>query len=276
MIRRYLDLFMHKVLRQPYKLRVVYDSGVKRQPIVFLHGIASSSLTWRNVLPLVDEQYRVICLDLLGFGASPKPDWSLYDVGTHAKAAARTIRSLHLRQPVVLVGHSMGSLVAVEIATRHSKLISRLILCSTPLYMKEELAINSPYTPADKRINNAYFKTYQALLRKPELLLKGAAQLIRIAGNDTSFRLDQSTWTAFSRSLVNTIENQKTMQQLQTLTLPIDIIYGRYDILLISRYLRRFEQRPNIRVSSLAAGHDISKLYARKLATILQIPTQTN
>jgi cis-3-alkyl-4-acyloxetan-2-one decarboxylase len=76
----------------------------------------------------------VIVVDLLGFGDSPKPDWATYDARTQAQSLAKTLLGLGLTQRVVLVGHSMGSLVAVEFAKRYPALVKALVLCSPPLY----------------------------------------------------------------------------------------------------------------------------------------------
>ena len=85
-----------------------------------IHGIASSSVTFENVVPLIEGTHRVIAIDLLGFGGSPAPADSRYTVQEHVASLSRTIRSLRLREPFVLVGHSMGSLIAARYsAVRH-------------------------------------------------------------------------------------------------------------------------------------------------------------
>src|SRR5690606_16332795 len=77
---------------------------------------------------------RVISLDLLGFGNSPRPAWATYSVRTQARSVIATLASLKLRGRVTLVGHSLGSLVAVEVTKRYSPLVRSLVLCSPPFY----------------------------------------------------------------------------------------------------------------------------------------------
>ncbi len=264
------ERFIHKTLRIPYKLRIVEDTGGSGTPIVFLHGIASSSLTWRNVVPLLDSTVRVITIDLLGFGDSPKPDWSEYQMSDHADAVARTIQSLSLKN-VVVVGHSMGSLIAVDLAKRHPKLVARLVLCSMPLYINEDLhGIMGEYTKTDRYINNAYFNVYQAVIDRPDLTLKNAKRVVKLAGNETSFRLDETTWNPFKSSLKNTIENQTTLHDIQQLTIPITIVYGRFDVFVISRYFKQLaKEYSNITVIAVAGRHEISPKYAQVVAPII-------
>ena len=94
-----------RVSRAP-KLHVAIDKGVGH-PVILLHGIASSSVTFDNVVPLLGSHHRVIAIDLLGFGDSPTPANSGYSMEEHVDALARTIRQLHVRGRVTLVGHSL-------------------------------------------------------------------------------------------------------------------------------------------------------------------------
>lgn len=264
-----LDHFVHKTLRIPYKLTVAYDSG-SGEPIILLHGIASNSTTWRNVTPLLPDNKRVVAFDLLGFGVSPKPDWATYNLDDHAKAVAATIKKLRLKR-VTLVGHSMGSLIAVHVASQYPKLVKQLVLCSMPLYVNDDItnAVAS-YKKTDRHLSNAYFSVYQAIAERPELTLKGAQQIVKLAGNDTSFRLDESTWTSFKQSLKNSIENQTTLSELATLRIPITILYGQFDVFVISKYFKQLaKSHLNVTVIKVAGRHEITPQYAKKVAAVL-------
>lgn len=263
------DQLVHKTLRVPYRLAVTYDKG-SGEPIVLLHGIASSSMTWRNVTPLLSANKRVIALDLLGFGDSPKPDWSHYNLDDHAQAVARTIKKLHLKN-VTLVGHSMGSLIAVNVAYRYPRLVKQLVLCSMPLYVNNDIAASvDAYKKTDRHLSNAYFSVYQALAERPELTLKGAQQIVKLAGNDTSFRLDETTWVPFKQSLKNSIENQTTLREINMLRIPISIFYGQFDVFVISKYFKQLaKNHRNISVTKVTGRHEITPQYAKKVATLL-------
>lgn len=263
------DKLIHKTLKRPYRLSVQYSSK-QGPPIIFLHGIASSRITWRHVIPLLSAKYTCITVDLLGFGESPKPDWKSYSLDDHVDALAYSIKKLRLKKPMV-VGHSMGSLVAARLAKKHPELVGRLVLCSMPLYINDHLAKSlEVYSKTDKYKNSAYFNIYQKLIAQPEFTLKHAKTVERIAGRDSSFQLDIDTWLPFSYSLKNSIENQTTYNDIKSLTLPITIIYGRFDIFVLSKYYRMLQKNhQNIEIFKINAHHEITASYAKNIARII-------
>ena len=264
------DTFVHKTLKRPYKLSVKSHSNSGR-PVIFLHGIASSRITWRHVLPLLTKKYTCITIDLLGFGASPKPDWKNYSLDDHVEAIAYTIKRLHLKSKPVIVGHSMGSLIAARLAKKHPELVDSLVLCSMPLYINDQLAKSlDTYSKTDKYKNNAYFNIYQKIISQPEFTLKHVKTVERIAGKDSSFRLDKDTWLPFSYSLRNSIENQTTFNDIKSLNIPILIIYGRFDIFVLSKYYRILQKNhKNISIYKVNGHHEITPNYAKNIATIM-------
>ncbi|NUP27389.1 MAG: haloalkane dehalogenase [Nocardia sp.] len=85
-------------------------------PIVFLHGNPTSSYLWRNVLPAVGPG-RLLAPDLIGMGASGKPDIA-YTFDDHARYLDAWFDALGL-DGMVLVGHDWGGALAFDFATRH-------------------------------------------------------------------------------------------------------------------------------------------------------------
>jgi pimeloyl-ACP methyl ester carboxylesterase len=129
-----VDLFWHKTLARPYRLHTETHGDSGKPIVVLLHGIAASSEDWHKLVPLLERYYYCITIDLLGFAKSPKPQWATYTMEDHLEAIHRTIRSLHFHRPVILVGHSLGSLLATRYARDHPRRISRLLLLSPPVY----------------------------------------------------------------------------------------------------------------------------------------------
>lgn len=94
--------------------------------LVLLHGLASSSHVFDLVAPRLAGAFRVVAYDQRGHGASGKPDRG-YGFGHLSDDAVAVIRGLRLGRPVVL-GHSWGASVAIELATRHPRRVSGAIL----------------------------------------------------------------------------------------------------------------------------------------------------
>jgi pimeloyl-ACP methyl ester carboxylesterase len=87
-------------------------------PLVFLHGIGSSSATWSSVMALLEDRYQVVAFDLLGHGRSPVPeDPAEYSRDRALEDLDEVLASLD--QAAVLVGHSLGGYLALaHAATR--------------------------------------------------------------------------------------------------------------------------------------------------------------
>ena len=98
-------------------------------PLVFLHGVGGGHHAWEAQLPYFSGLgYPSHAWDQPGYGHSPIVE--PYDLEQVSASLARLIESLG-GEPVVLVGHSMGGLIAQETYARHPKLIKALALCFT-------------------------------------------------------------------------------------------------------------------------------------------------
>ena len=107
--------------------------GEAGPPLIFLHGLAGSGRYWdRRVAPLATE-FRLYLLDLLGFGQSPWPEVT-YDVSTHVAAIRATVERLGLDEAPLLVGHSLGAILAAEYAAQFTSEVRGLMLFNLPCY----------------------------------------------------------------------------------------------------------------------------------------------
>lgn len=98
--------------------------------IVFVHGLSGSWQNWLENLPHFGRGHRAIALDLPGFGASPLPDWEL-DVPAYGRLIRDFCEKLDLGSEVVLVGNSLGGLVALETLTTNPEAFGPLVLVSS-------------------------------------------------------------------------------------------------------------------------------------------------
>jgi pimeloyl-ACP methyl ester carboxylesterase len=93
---------------------------------VLIHGMAGSSRTWRDVMPLLTRRYTVIAPDLLGHGESAKPLGD-YSLGAYASGLRDLLGSLGIER-ATLVGQSLGGGVVMQLAYQHPELCERLVL----------------------------------------------------------------------------------------------------------------------------------------------------
>ncbi len=104
--------------------------GGEGAPIVLLHCYACSLHWWDQLVPLLNQNHRVITLDLTGFGGSEKPK-SGYSISEQARAVSEALNRLGVRGAAV-VGHSMGGDVATAVAEGASELVNRVAVIGTP------------------------------------------------------------------------------------------------------------------------------------------------
>jgi abhydrolase domain-containing protein 6 len=95
-----------------------YEGGPSSaQTILMVHGFAANKDNWLRFAHHLTQDYRVIALDLPGFGASSRPTGS-YDVGTQTERLASIIDALGIKQ-LHLIGNSMGGHISALYAARY-------------------------------------------------------------------------------------------------------------------------------------------------------------
>jgi pimeloyl-ACP methyl ester carboxylesterase len=116
-------------------LRLHYvKAGTGPRVAVLLHGYPQTWREWRQVIPpLVDAGYRVVAPDYRGAGNSGRPAGG-YDKRTMAHDIHRLLREhLRIEDPIALVGHDIGLMVAYAYAQAYRDDLSHLVVMEAPL-----------------------------------------------------------------------------------------------------------------------------------------------
>lgn len=100
------------------KSKIHYIEDGIGDPVLFIHGMPTSSYLWRNILPALSDKAHCIAPDLIGMGASGKPDIE-YTLFEHIDYIEGFIKSLGLKN-ITLVMHGWGSLIGFDYARRYS------------------------------------------------------------------------------------------------------------------------------------------------------------
>lgn len=122
-------------------IELAYEEQGNGDVVLLLHGFAESRFTWRYLTKELAQQYRVISVDLKGFGQSPKPRDGRYSIYDQAMAVKTFIEQHQLRR-VTLIGHSMGGSVALALALMADEQrlpwqIDRLVLLGAAAYKQK-------------------------------------------------------------------------------------------------------------------------------------------
>lgn len=112
-------------------------------PIVLIHGLMSSSYSWRYVYALLGRRYRVFAPDLVGCGVTDKPVDLEYSVENVARFIAAYVRGIS-REPVYLIGNSLGGLYCVRalMLEEGRNIARRFVLMHAPGYPLVRTAIS--------------------------------------------------------------------------------------------------------------------------------------
>ena len=100
------------------------DWGTEGRDVLLLHGLASNARFWDMLAPLLSD-FRIVAVDQRGHGLTDKPEGG-YEFSSFSSDVAGVIDGLGLKRPLV-VGHSWGGNVAVQLASDHPDLLSGLV-----------------------------------------------------------------------------------------------------------------------------------------------------
>jgi pimeloyl-ACP methyl ester carboxylesterase len=101
-------------------------------PVVCLHGLGATKASFLPTVAALADDWRIIALDLPGFGESDKPLGAAYDAPYFAEAVIALLDELGIER-ARLVGNSMGGRVAIEVGLLHPERVDRIALLSPAL-----------------------------------------------------------------------------------------------------------------------------------------------
>ena len=209
------------------------DTGGDGPPIVFIHGLSSYMGFWERQLPVFQAAgYRVLALDLPGFGASGRPD-APYTPPWYAALIDGWLTQLGVGRATV-VGHSMGGQIGIFLALDHPERVSRLVLTSP--------AGLETFSPGEGRWMQQYWTEGRALEADEDAIRANfhmnfaqwdegverlMAERVRAAGSE-GFR---GTSVAVSRCVAGMIEHP-VYARLPEVAVPTLILFGDDDRLI--------------------------------------------
>jgi pimeloyl-ACP methyl ester carboxylesterase len=255
--------WLRRYLKIPYKLYAEQAGPADGPTIILLHGIATSSKGWDQLVPQLATKYRCISIDLLGFGESPKPRHAAYSPVEHVASIRRTLRGLKLKKPYIVVGHSLGSLLAARYVRLYPDEVAKFYMLSPPIY------VGMTDTQRRKRYAKlrvgSYMRAYSYLRRHKRFTLTGARHVHKIL-RAKQMMLDDDTWIPFERSLEQCIENQNIIADMRANQTPTKILYGTRDPLIIPSEIRSLTKFAHVTVKKLSVGHMLTDKYTALIA----------
>ena len=244
----------------------VYGDPDKPQ-VVLLHGIATNSTIWRHTIRLLSQDYRVVTIDLLGHGKSPKPDDVAYTTELHADSIAHTLRARGLNARSAFVGFSIGALITAKLAVKYPELVGSAMLIAPPVYATRTAG-------ARRLIDTTYRRAYTYIRRLPKAqslkaLEKVQKHMPRLIGKNV---INGQTWHPIMSSLRHTVQNQSIHADIQKIDteIPIAILYGSLDHLVIGKRVHQLARmKPQTTIKKVRAPHGITQNYSQNISKLL-------
>ncbi|MCF6179007.1 MAG: alpha/beta fold hydrolase [Geopsychrobacter sp.] len=109
------------------------DRGDGDEAVILIHGITTYSFIWRQVLPFLMTDRRLVAFDLLGCGGSDMPLDVGYSLAEHAERLLLLVQQLGIKR-LHLVGHDVGGGIAQIFAVRYPEMVIDLSLINSVAY----------------------------------------------------------------------------------------------------------------------------------------------
>lgn len=211
------------------------------ETVLLLHGLGSYLRFWEAQLGhLSSKGFRVIALDMLGFGKSDKPEGFAADTPSMAKVIRAFVKNLELEE-ITLVGHSMGGQVALALAESELAALDKLVLVAP--------AGLEPFSAAEQQTLRGVVTKESIMAATPDKL-EGQIKALNFARWRPELdwlvedRLAMSSFpdyeayaSAQARSFQGLLDTEPTRSGLARIEVPTLVIYGGADKLIPSGYL---------------------------------------
>jgi pimeloyl-ACP methyl ester carboxylesterase len=240
-------------------------------PIIFVHGFGGSIGHWRQNMSVLAKNHSVYAIDLLGFGASDKPDIS-YSVDLW-------VEQLHdfwqtcVGKPVILVGNSIGSLICSVAARSHPEMVRGVAMISLPDPASQHEVIPAIVRPFVRFVQGIFASSWVLyplfyLLRHPRILRRWATlayagqeavtdELLEILAKPAHERDSARAFCAILRAMTHPQFSPNLRSILSNIRAPSLLLWGKQDRMIPITSARQFlTYNPHLQLIELEnAGH---------------------
>lgn len=223
-------------------------------PVLLVHGFGGSIGHWRQNMSELAKHHSVYALDLLGFGASEKPDIS-YSIQLWVEQIYEFWQTF-IKVPVVVVGNSLGSVTSLAVATAYPEMVRGVAMISLPDTASSHESIpliirNLIYQLRSALISPLLLVPLFHLLRQPWIIKHWAGvayackeaitdDLLEILTAPTRERGSARAFCAILTAMLSPQFSPSVQSILSNLKIPSLLLWGQQDRMIPPAIAKRF------------------------------------
>ncbi|AFY70837.1 alpha/beta hydrolase fold protein [Thalassoporum mexicanum PCC 7367] len=222
-------------------------------PILLIHGFGAAIGQWRYNIPVLSQKHAVYALDLVGFGGSEKPP-TRYVTNLWVEQVYDFWRTF-INQPMILVGNSIGSLVALIAASQHPEMAAGLVTISLPDVAVRTEMIPKPVRPIVQAMEKLFsapvlLKPIFYFVRQPKVIKPWAGvaygdpnvvddELVDIIATPAQERKAAEAFCRIARGVMESDYAPNVARAIAGLQIPFLILWGTKDRMIPPQEGRR-------------------------------------
>ncbi|WP_416150382.1 alpha/beta fold hydrolase [Salipaludibacillus sp. HK11] len=205
-----------------------YDLNGK-PPILLLHGFLSSTYTFNLIIPILQQNFSVIAIDLPGFGRSEKSQSFIYSYRNYACFIEKCADYFNLDE-LYVAGHSMGGQIALHMVEIMPERINGIVLLGSSGYLKKskKVWIYSSYLPFFDRFISLYIQRVGVVNGMKNVLYNSSLVTDKHIEEFGKPLAEKNFYKVLAR-LLRYREGDLTSEQLNKISLPVLLLWGKED-----------------------------------------------
>jgi pimeloyl-ACP methyl ester carboxylesterase len=175
------------------------DEGTGDPALLFVHGWCCDTSYWKPQVRAFRRRHRVVAVDLRGHGRSDKPEQD-YTMDAFASDLEWLMGQLDLRRPVV-IGHSMGGVIALRLAGRRKRAVSGAVIVDSPIFPKFDRAGRQQLSQIFAALESPVFRVAARQVIEGNLFIPTSPPALRERITSAMLRTPQHVMTSAFRNL---------------------------------------------------------------------------
>lgn len=236
---------MYTELEEGIKIKYdEYGNKDSKRHVLFIHGLGSSSIIWRDIPQALSDHFHTIAVDLIGFGKSDKPelDYTIHNFSQFIQSFLEKIGIKDQQDKITIIGHSLGGYIATYYAIENRAKIEKLVLIDSSGMLKQPTPLLEQYLAAALETDpilryKKVTRIFEDLLAERSLLLPLVTDIfigtIGEPGAKHAFK------SAYKNSTTISIDLER-LKQIKDI--PCLIIWGENDNLIPPSHADKFKE----------------------------------